>query len=160
MLHLSSYCTCKLLLTHRPHLKHNGLHCHKCMWTQRSVDQGELACAIRAEIRHWERSYSTLCCPVSDIWSFVTPPPLRSHTFVAMQSIMLEMGSVGQGELACAIRAEIKHWERSFSTLCCSRSFRYLVIRHPTPLHSHTLWQCNPLCLRWGLWVKGSLHVQ
>ena len=33
------------------------------------------------------------------------PTPLRSHVFDAMQSIMLEMGSVGQGELACAIRA-------------------------------------------------------
>ena len=32
------------------------------------------------------------------------PTPLRSHAFVAMQSIMLEMGSVGQGKLACAIR--------------------------------------------------------
>ena len=34
-----------------------------------------------------------------------TPPPLRLHAFVAMQSIMLEMESVGQGKLACAIRA-------------------------------------------------------
>ena len=33
------------------------------------------------------------------------PTRLRSHAFVAMQSIMLEMVSVGQGELACAIRA-------------------------------------------------------
>ena len=33
------------------------------------------------------------------------PPPLCSHAFDAMQSIMLEMGSVGQGELPCAIRA-------------------------------------------------------
>ena len=33
------------------------------------------------------------------------PIPLRSHAFVAMQSIILEMGSVGQGKLACAIRA-------------------------------------------------------
>ena len=33
------------------------------------------------------------------------PTPLRPHAFVAMQFIMLEMGSVGQGELACAIRA-------------------------------------------------------
>ena len=33
------------------------------------------------------------------------PIPLRPHAFVAMQSIMLEMGSVGQGKLACAIRA-------------------------------------------------------
>ena len=30
--------------------------------------------------------------------------PLRSHAFVAMQSIMLEMGSVGQEEPACATR--------------------------------------------------------
>ena len=33
------------------------------------------------------------------------PTLLRSHAFVAMLSIMLEMGSVGQGKLACAIRA-------------------------------------------------------
>ena len=33
------------------------------------------------------------------------PTPLHSHAFVAMQSIMLEMGSVDQGKLACAIRA-------------------------------------------------------
>ena len=33
------------------------------------------------------------------------PTTLRSHAFDAMQLIMLEMGSVGQGELACAIRA-------------------------------------------------------
>ena len=31
------------------------------------------------------------------------PTPLHSHAFNAMQSIMLEMGSVGQGKLACAI---------------------------------------------------------
>ena len=33
------------------------------------------------------------------------PIPLRSHAFVAMQSILLAMGSVGQAKLACAIRA-------------------------------------------------------
>ena len=33
-----------------------------------------------------------------------TPPPLRAHAFVTMQSIMLEMGSVGEEELACALR--------------------------------------------------------
>ena len=33
------------------------------------------------------------------------PTPLRSDAFVAMQSIMLEMGSVGQEELACSLRA-------------------------------------------------------
>ena len=55
-------------------------------------------------MKHLERSYSTFCCSVWDIWSFVTLPPLRSHALLAMQSIMLEMGSVGQEELACAIR--------------------------------------------------------
>ena len=53
---------------------------------------------------------------------FCHATPLRSHAFVAMQSIMLEMGSVGQEELACAIRAYIKHLKRSYSTLCCSLS--------------------------------------
>ena len=33
------------------------------------------------------------------------PTPLRFHAFVAMQSVMLEMGSVCQGKLACAISA-------------------------------------------------------
>ena len=33
------------------------------------------------------------------------PTSLRSHAFVAMHSIMLEMGSVGQREPACATRA-------------------------------------------------------
>ena len=71
----------------------------------------------------------------------------RSHAFVAMQSIMLEMRSVGQGKLACAIRAELKHLERSYSTLCCSVSD---ICSFVTP----------PLCLRWSMLVKGSLPVQ
>ena len=36
---------------------------------------------------------------------FCHPTPLCSHAFGALQSIMLEMRSVGQGELAGAIRA-------------------------------------------------------
>ena len=32
------------------------------------------------------------------------PTPLRSHAIVAMQSIMLAMGPVGQKKLACAIK--------------------------------------------------------
>ena len=55
-------------------------------------------------MKHLERSYSTLYCSVSDIWSFIIPPPCVHMHFVAMQSIMLEMGSVGQAKLACAIR--------------------------------------------------------
>ena len=86
--------------------------------------QEKLACAIRVEMKHLERSYSTLCCSISDILSFVTPPPppLRSQAFAAMQSIMLAMGSGGQEKLACAIRIEMKHLERSYSTLSCSIS--------------------------------------
>ena len=32
------------------------------------------------------------------------PTPLRSHAFVAVQSLMLAMGSVGQEKFACAIK--------------------------------------------------------
>ena len=32
------------------------------------------------------------------------PTPLHSHAFVAMQFIMLVMGSVGLGKLACVIK--------------------------------------------------------
>ena len=32
------------------------------------------------------------------------PTPLPPHAFVAMQSIMSAMGSVGQGKLACVIK--------------------------------------------------------
>ena len=46
--------------------------------------------------------------------------PLRSHGFEAMQSIIFEIGSVAQEELACAMRAKMKHLGRSYSTLCCS----------------------------------------
>ena len=34
------------------------------------------------------------------------PTKLRLHAFVAMHSIMLAMGSVGQGKLVCAILIE------------------------------------------------------
>ena len=55
-------------------------------------------------MKHLERSYSTLCCCLG-YFVIYHPNPLRSHAFVAMQSIMLEIESVGQGKLACAIRA-------------------------------------------------------
>ena len=50
------------------------------------------------------------------------PTPLRSLACVAMQSIVLAMRSVGQMKLAYAIRVEMKHLERSYSTLRCSVS--------------------------------------
>ena len=68
-----------------------------------SGGQEKLARAIRVEMKHLERSYSTLCCSISDILSFVTPP-LRLQAFAARQSIILAMGSGGQEKLACARR--------------------------------------------------------
>ena len=62
------------------------------------------------------------------------PTPLRSHAFDAMQSIMLEMGSVGQGKLACAIRAKMKELGRSCSTLCFSVSDIWSFVTPPPPL--------------------------
>ena len=53
--------------------------------------------------------YSVLC----------HPNPLRSHALVAMHSIMLAMASAGQEKLASAIRVCLKHFGRSYSTLCC-----------------------------------------
>ena len=96
-----------------------------------SVGQMKLACAIRVEIKHLERSYSTLCCSVSEYFLLCHPTPLRSQAFVAMQSIMLAMGSVGQMKLACAIRVEIKHLERSYSSLCCSVSDNFSFVTPP-----------------------------
>ena len=63
-----------------------------------SVGQMKLPGAKRVEMKHLERSavQFPIFCPLS-------PTPLRSHAFVAMQSIMLAMGSVGQVKLACAI---------------------------------------------------------
>ena len=59
------------------------------------------------------------------------PTPLRTQAFVAMQSIMLAMGSVGQMMLAYAIRVEMKHLERSYSTLCCSVSDIFSFVTPP-----------------------------
>ena len=61
------------------------------------------------------------------------PTPLRSLAFVAMQSIMLAMGSVGQEKLACARRVEMKHLERLFNFMLLN--FRYFVLCHPTKLY-------------------------
>ena len=63
------------------------------------------------------------------------PTPLRSQAFVAMQSIMLAMGSVGQEKLACAIRVEMNHLERSYSTLCCSISDILSFVTPPPCVH-------------------------
>ena len=87
------------------------------------------------------------------------PIPLHSHAFVAMQSIIFAMGSVGQEKLACAIMVKMKHLERSYSVFCCSISDIWSFVTPPPCVHMH-LWQCIPLCMRWVLWVKGSLHVQ
>ena len=98
-----------------------------------SVGQEKLACALRVEINHLERNYSTLCCYNFRYLFLCYPTPLCLLAFVAIQSIMLAMGSVGQEKLACVLRVEINHLERNYSTLCCY-NFRYLFLCHPTPL--------------------------
>ena len=47
------------------------------------------------------------------------PTHLRLQEIRAMHSIVLAIGSVGQKKLATAIRVWLKHFERSYSTLCC-----------------------------------------
>ena len=87
------------------------------------------------------------------------PTPLLSQPFVAMQSIMLVMGSVCQKKLACAIRVEVKNLEEPDSSLCCSNSDILSFVTPAPSIHRH-LWKTNPLCLRWGLCVKRSMHMQ
>ena len=123
-----------------------------------SVGQEKLACAIGVEMQHLEKSYLTLCWLLSDIFFFCHPTPLRSQAFVAMQSIIPAFVSVGQEKFSCAIRAETKHLERSYSILCCSISDIWSFFTPPPCVDRH-LWQCYPLCLRWGLWVRRRLHV-
>ena len=62
---------------------------------------------------------------------------MLSMAFVAMQSIMLAMGSVCQEKLAYAIRMEMKHLEKSYSTLCCSIHDILFFLNQPTCVHSH-----------------------
>ena len=45
--------------------------------------------------------------------------PLRLQEIVTTHFIKLAMGYVVQKKLASAIRVSLKHFERSYSTLCC-----------------------------------------
>ena len=60
-----------------------------------SVGQEKLACAIRVEMKPLERSYSTLCCPISDILFFVTPP-LPPHQSIVDLSFFSEIFILSQ----------------------------------------------------------------
>ena len=126
---------------------------YSIMLAMGSVGEEKLACAIMVQMKHLERRYSTFCCSICDIWSFVTPPPLRSHAFVAMH------GFCGSRE-ACLCNKSLNEafGEKLFNFLLFN--FRYLVLCHPTPLRSHAFVGMHPLCLRWVLWVKRSLHVR
>ena len=64
---------------------------------------------------------------------------LRSLSFVTLQSMKAAMGCMGQEKLACAIRVEMKHFERSYSTLCCSISVILSSFTPPSIVHRH-LW--------------------
>ena len=87
------------------------------------------------------------------------PTPLCSHAIVVLQSIMLEMGCVGQEELACAIGAEMKLLERRHSTLWCSVWDIWSFVTLP-PLRSHAFVAMQSFMFEIGSVVKGSLHVQ
>ena len=67
-----------------------------------SVGQMKLAYAIRVEVKHLETKLSNFMMHNFRYFVLCHPTPLRSHAFLAMQSIMLAMGSVGQEKLACA----------------------------------------------------------
>ena len=99
-----------------------------------SICQEKFACAIRFEMKHLERSYSTLCCSISDILSFAPHPP-ASQAFVALQSIMPAIGSVGQEWFACAMRNENEAiGEKLFNFMLFD--FQYFFLCHPIPNQS------------------------
>ena len=138
-----------------------GLWPHRSwpLFARRSDINRAPALQARIEMKLFERRYSTLWSSVSDILCFVTPSPCVYWHLWQYNPLCLRWESVGQEKLACALRVEINHLERNYSTLCCY-NFRYLFLCHPTPCVYWHLWQYNPLCLRWGLLVKRSLHVQ
>ena len=47
---------------------------------------------------------------------FLHPTPLCFHAFVATLFVMLAVGFVGQGKVACTIRVWLKHLRESYST--------------------------------------------
>ena len=123
-----------------------------------TVCHRKLACAMRVEMKHLKKRYSTLCCWISDILSFVTPP-LCVHSHLWQCNHYACDGFVCQKKLACAIRVEVKNLERRDSSLCCSNSDILSFVTPAPSIHRH-LWKTNPLCLRWGLCVKRSMHMQ
>ena len=66
--------------------------------------QRKLVSAMRVPRKQLGESYSTLRVFSLGFLVLSHPTPLRLHAFVAMHSIMLAMGSVGQKKLASAMR--------------------------------------------------------
>ena len=68
---------------------------------------------------------------------FHPTPPLRLHAFVAMHSIMIALGFVGQKKLASAIRVSLKQPGELFNFML----FRLIILvpPYPTPLPLHAL---------------------
>ena len=78
------------------------------------------------------------------------PNPLRSHAFCG-NAIHYAWDGVCRSREACMCNKGLNEaLERSYSTLYCSVSDIWSFIIPPPCVHMH-LWQCNPLCLRWGL---------
>ena len=98
-----------------------------------SGGQEKLARAIRVEMKHLERSYSTLCCSISDILSFVTPPP-PAFTCICGKAIHYTCDGVWGSREACLCKKGLIEGfgEKLFNFMLLN--FRYFVLCHPTPL--------------------------
>ena len=98
-----------------------------------SVGQDMLACAIRVKMKHLERSYSTFCCSISDILSFVTPPPPAFTYICANAFCYASDGFCGLKEACICNNGSNEAFRvKLFNFLLLN--FRYLFLCHPTPL--------------------------
>ena len=57
-----------------------------------------------------------------EFYAFFTPNLLRFPACVAVLSVLLVMGFVGQGKFACAIKVGLNNFRENYSSLRCSRS--------------------------------------
>ena len=122
------------------------------------VGQMKLACAIKVEMKHLERSYSTLCCSVSHICSFVTPSPcVHMHLRNAIHYVC---DGICESREACMCNKGLKEafGEKLFNFMLFS--FRYLVLCHPIFLRSHAFVAMQSIMLTMESVGRKKLQVQ
>ena len=86
-------------------------------------------------MKHLERSYSTLCCSVSDIWYFVTHPPTFTCICGNAHHYACDMVCGSREACMCNKGLNEAYGEKLFDFMLFS--FQYLVLCHPTLLRSH-----------------------